>query len=352
MPGGFPDTPGAPDPAARFDDALGRVDADAAVGVVDGLLDAGADPLGVLVDVIAAGLRRIGERWQRAEWTVAQEHAATAVAVVATRAVARHAERVPATRGHVVVACAEREWHALPATIIACALRTAGWETTLLGAATPARRLSQYLHDLGPDAVAVSCSVLGSLPATRHFIEAGTAAGIPVLVGGAAFGPDPVRALALGATAWAPDARAAVAAVAELPAVVPTAPALPQAVTAEQAALELAHDRLAADLRVRWSPTAGVVGTPPLDGIDGVVGSVVDQALHATSAALLTGDTRALSWTADWARALLAARGADPALVTELGDLLTAALPEFPLALDLVERHWDRGLTTSGHLPT
>ena len=156
--------------------------------LVETMLTAGAEPVAVLTDVIAAAQRAVGARWQRGEWTIAQEHAATAMAVAATKTVTQQVRRRPATRGRIVVACAEREWHALPAMIIDCALRAHGWDTTLLGASTSPRRLNQYLQDLGPAAIAVSCSMLGALPATRRFIEASTTAGVPVVVGGAAFG--------------------------------------------------------------------------------------------------------------------------------------------------------------------
>ncbi|HEY6577357.1 MAG TPA: cobalamin B12-binding domain-containing protein, partial [Mycobacterium sp.] len=177
------------------------------------MLASGAEPVSVLTDVVAEAQREVGNRWQRGEWSVAEEHAATAMAISATKVVAEHVRRIPITRGGVIVACAEREWHALPAMIIDCALRAHGWDTTLLGASTNPMRLNQYLQDLGPEAVAVSCSVLRSLPTCRRFIEASTAAGVPILVGGPAFGPDDVRARALGATAWARDAKGAIAAM-------------------------------------------------------------------------------------------------------------------------------------------
>ncbi len=334
----------------RFDTALAGVDTDAAVTVVEGLLADGVPAIDVLVDLIAAAQRSVGMRWQRGEWSVAQEHAATAVSISATEAVARWARRTPVRHGRVVVACAEREWHALPATLISTALRASGWETTLLGASTPPVRLSQYLHDLGPDATAVSCSVLGALPTTRRFIEASTVAGIPIVVGGSAFGPDAQRAIALGATAWAPGAREAVDVVATLPTVVPAAAPLPAAVAAEQAALELAHHRLVGVLRERWSLAAQVVTTEqaPLDGVHAVARDVVNHALHSVSAALLTGDDRPLAETAAWVTDLLVARGADPALVTELGELLAQGLRDFPLAANLVESHWRSGVGMTG----
>ncbi|GAB2751131.1 cobalamin B12-binding domain-containing protein [Amycolatopsis magusensis] len=338
--------PGLAEAADRFDRALAAVDTPAATAVIGELLDRGEDPVAVLVEVIAAAQRSVGLRWQRGEWPVAREHAATGVSAAAVEVVARHVRRLPVTRGRVVVACAEREWHALPAMLIGHALRANGWDVTLLGASTTTARLNRYLHDLGPDAAAVSCSVLGALPAGRRFIEAATAAGIPVLAGGSAFGPDPARALALGATAWAPGAYSAIDAVAKLPAVVPAASPLPAAPAAEQAELEQAHQRLVAGLRTTWTLAADVLVDAPVvvDSLQAVAKDVLNQVLHAVSAALLTGDPRPIPETAAWLADLLAARGAEVRLVAELGELLAAGLGDFPLARELVVAHWAGGL--------
>jgi methanogenic corrinoid protein MtbC1 len=305
--------------------------------IVMQLLTDGADPITVLTDVIAASQRDVGMRWQRGEWTVADEHASTAISVAATRAVADYVSAGPLRGGSVLVACAEREWHELPAMIISCALRSRGWDTTVLGAATSPMRLSQHLADQGPDAVAISCSVLGALPTTRRFIEAATAAGVPTLVGGPAFGYDDVRARALGATAWAPDARSAVAAMDSLPAVVGAFRERSARATAEQALLDLRHRRIADSLGGQWSLTrAPNLSTALAD----LAADTVNQALHAVSAALLTGDSRPISETAWWIADVLQARGVDPAAVAELAHLLIAELDEFPLARDLVAQHF------------
>lgn len=319
---------------AQFDLALTSGDEGAAIAVVERLLDDGADLVSVLNDVIGATQREVGRRWQHGTWSVAQEHVATSTATAATAVVARYAGRVPVTRGHVVFACAEREWHVLPAMIVGNSLRADGWEVTQLGASTSPMRVSQYLHDLGPDAALVSCSVLGALPTTRRFIEAGTALGIPVVVGGAAFGWDDVRARALGATAWAAGPRQCIAELATLPAVVPTAPRLPARPAAEQAALELSHSRLADELRHAW---------PIPESLGPVVADVVHQALHAVSAALITGDPRLLPEAAAWITEVIVARGAPATSVPELGRVLTTVLREYPLACDLLERHWPAG---------
>lgn len=325
-------------PLEDYDAALSRGDTETVTSLVARLLSEGAEPVSVLTDVVAAAQRDVGRRWQQGEFTVAQEHAATAAAISATKVVANHVRNVPVTRGGVVIACAEREWHALPAMMIECALRAHGWDTTLLGASTNPLRLKQYLQDDGPEAVAVSSSMLGSLPTCRRFIEATTASGIPILVGGPAFGADDVRARALGATAWARDAHGAIAAMDALPAVVAPAEPLPSERTAEQAALESDHRRLVASLRERWSLVAAVT-TPDADCLHSVMDvadDVLHQILHAVGAALLTGDDRVLPETAWWIDNLLRTRGADSKMMDELVEILAVAMRDYPLAAALV----------------
>lgn len=299
------------------------------------LLDAGVGVLPVLVEIIAPAQRRVGERWQRGEWSVAREHAATGVSMAAAEAVGRHARRAPVSRGKVVLACAEREWHALPALVVAHGLRADGWEVTFLGAATPPGRLGAYLQETGPDAAAVSCSVLRALPSTRNFIEAGTECGIPVVAGGSAFGQDDLRARALGATAWAGGAREAIAVVASLPSVVAPAPALPAGPLAEQRALDLHHTRLVAEILGRAPAAVGDAAEPAV-----VLHDAVEQMLFAVQAALLTGDTRILSETFRWVSVLLDTRAGAGSQIGELAGSLARSVREFPLAARLVREHW------------
>ena len=112
----------------RYEAALAAGDRAAARTLVERLLEAGVAPAEVLTDVIAAAQRTVGIRWQTGEWTVAEEHAATALSVSSVKVVMQYVRRTPVTRGRVLIACAEREWHALPGMIIECALRADGWE--------------------------------------------------------------------------------------------------------------------------------------------------------------------------------------------------------------------------------
>lgn len=182
----------------------------AAAATVFGAIDAGMSAEEALLDVIAPVQHQVGTEWAANRITVAQEHAATAINDRVIAALAHHPATRPAARtGRVTVACVDGEWHALPARLLAEVLRLRGWEIDFLGAQVPTPHLIAHLHHHGPDAVALSCSIPTRLPAAHAAITACQAAGVPVLAGGAAFGPDGRYALALGADAWAPDARAA-----------------------------------------------------------------------------------------------------------------------------------------------
>jgi methanogenic corrinoid protein MtbC1 len=322
------------DVVERFDRAVATGDRDEALTLVDRLVEDGVEPIAVMVDLVAAVQRRVGQRWADGTWSVAQEHAATGIATSALEAVGRRVRATVPARGRVVVACAEHEWHALPAMLVANALRTRGWDVTLLGASTPTARLNRYLQDLGPDLTAVSCSVPAGLPQSRGFIEASSTAGIPVLAGGAAFGPDARRACALGATAWAADARHAVETAETLPMVVRAAAPLPGEVGSEQGALHAAHRLLLDTVAARWASTTAA----PADPQD--LRDAVDQALHAVSGTLLSGDERLLHETAAWVDLVLGARGFSGAAHAELGEHLLLGLRDYPLAAGLVREHW------------
>ncbi|MFJ3913622.1 methanogenic corrinoid protein MtbC1 [Streptomyces sp. 2132.2] len=194
----------------RLLDAALAGDEQGAIESVLRALDEGADPEGILLDVIAAVQGEVGREWAENRITVAQEHAATAINERVITALGTHpAARTAATRGRITVACVDGEWHALPARLLAEVLKLRGWRIDFLGAQLPTPHLIAHLHTTGADAVALSSSIATRLPTTHAAISACQAIGVPVLVGGAAFGPDGRYAKLLGADAWAPDARTA-----------------------------------------------------------------------------------------------------------------------------------------------
>ncbi|MFE9427400.1 B12-binding domain-containing protein [Kitasatospora sp. NPDC006697] len=185
----------------------------AAAAAVFGALAAGAGPESVLLDVIGPVQARVGLEWAADRLTVAQEHAATAINERVVAALAHHPAVLAAgpgtTLGRVTVACVDGEWHAFPARLLAQVLTLRGWTVDYLGAQVPTPHLIEHLHRTGPAALALSASLAPRLPTAHTAITAAQAVGVPVLAGGAAFGPGGRYARLLGADAWAADARGA-----------------------------------------------------------------------------------------------------------------------------------------------
>ncbi|WP_250002622.1 B12-binding domain-containing protein [Actinoplanes sp. M2I2] len=200
------DEPGLADDFLRL---VGDGDEYGAVEVVTALLDSGVTPQRVMIDLIAGTQARVGELWAANEWSVAREHAATAISERALAAVAARTN-VPPTRGRVTIACVDGEWHALPTRILAEMLRLDGWRVDFLGANVPGPHLLTHLHQTGPDVVALSCMIATRLPRAHAAITACKAAGVPVIAGGRGFGPGGRYAQHLGADAWAAGAEEAV----------------------------------------------------------------------------------------------------------------------------------------------
>lgn len=191
---------------AAFDRHLGDADEDGAVALVLGLLERGIAAEDIMLGLIARAQDEVGRRWARNEWSVAQEHAATHVSERALAALATATRRPAVLPGSVVVACPDGEWHTLPARIVAEVLRLRGLQVRFLGAHVPTAHLVSYLHQHGPDLVALSCMLPVRLPRVCRTIEACRLAGVPVLAGGSGFGPDGVWARALGADLYASGA--------------------------------------------------------------------------------------------------------------------------------------------------
>ncbi|TVP71310.1 MAG: hypothetical protein EA340_04835 [Nitriliruptor sp.] len=165
-------------------------------------------PLPVLItDLLGAVQREVGARWHRAEIGVADEHLVTGVSQATLGALAATVPHRPG-RGTVVLACAEGDWHSLPAQLFAEALRAEGQGVLYLGASSPSEDVSRLLERRRPDALLVTCNLALSYPGVAGLADAAHRHGVPVLAGGRAL--NPVRAVALGADAWAADVTSAV----------------------------------------------------------------------------------------------------------------------------------------------
>ncbi|WP_329113397.1 cobalamin B12-binding domain-containing protein [Streptomyces sp. NBC_01465] len=195
--------------SVQFHNSLLRQNEGMITALVRRALDKGVTRQAFLLDVVAPAQLRIGEAWASGAIGVAQEHAATALSDRAITLVLASPHDVPELRADPVratVTCVEGEWHALPARLVADVLRLHGQRVTFLGAHVPTHHLRTHLRTDRPQVLALSCSMASRLPFAHAAVEAGRTAGIPVLAGGAAFGPSGKRAREVGAEHWCKDA--------------------------------------------------------------------------------------------------------------------------------------------------
>jgi MerR family transcriptional regulator, light-induced transcriptional regulator len=156
-----------------------------------------------LEQILSPLLRTIGERWERGELTVAEEHLVSEA--VRSRLGHLLGDSGGGVRGSAVLACAPGEQHELGLMMLAIALRRDGWKVVYLGADTP-------LADAVELAQRLSARMLGLSVATKERAAAlarqkPQAGDVQLVVGGAA--ATPALAERLGARHAAPGSLAA-----------------------------------------------------------------------------------------------------------------------------------------------
>jgi methanogenic corrinoid protein MtbC1 len=205
---------GRPAPwSERLEARLTAGDGSGAWAVIEAALASGAEPDMLYLDVIAPALRRIGDAWAAGELDIATEHLASGIAMRLIGRLGSRFVRRGRSRGVVLIGAPSGEHHSLPIALLADLLRGGGWEVSDLGCDLPVDAFVGALERAGRlVAVGVSVTDPACLPAARDTIAAlrQQSPHIVVLAGGGALG-DAAAALALGADAWAPDGRQALA---------------------------------------------------------------------------------------------------------------------------------------------
>lgn len=119
----------------------------------------------VLRDVVLPYLHALGERWERGEATVAQEHFASNVLRGRLLGLARGWGRGAGPTA--VLACAPGELHDLSLMIFGVVLAARGWVITYLGPDTPISTIEEALADTKPRLVVIAAVTRGRLRAAQ-----------------------------------------------------------------------------------------------------------------------------------------------------------------------------------------
>jgi DNA-binding transcriptional MerR regulator len=135
----------------------------------------------VLTEVVLPCLQEIGDRWERGEVSVAQEHFAANLIRGRLLALARGWGQGRGPRA--LLACAPGELHDLGLISFGLALRARGWTITFLGPSTPVETLADTATTLEPELVIVTS--ISSEQFSSHASElARLAAEVPLALAG------------------------------------------------------------------------------------------------------------------------------------------------------------------------
>jgi MerR family transcriptional regulator, light-induced transcriptional regulator len=140
----------------------------------------------VLGEVVMPYLHELGERWERGEASVADEHFASNLLRGRLLGLARGWDRGLGPRA--LLACAPGEQHDLALIVFGLALRERGWRITYLGPDTPIDSLENAARTLEPAAVVIAVTTSQRLVGTEASLRK-LARSVPLWIAGAGASP-------------------------------------------------------------------------------------------------------------------------------------------------------------------
>ncbi len=171
--------------------ALTELDRERAERALDRLLAAFTFET-VALSVILPYLIDVGERWERAEASVAEEHLATQI--LRGRLLGLTRGRPSGSRARAVLACPPAEHHDIALVMCSVALERQGWRVAMLGANTPISSITHAAEVINADCVVLAATTPEPISAAGVEL-AGLAAGRPLLLAGAGAGAQQARDL-------------------------------------------------------------------------------------------------------------------------------------------------------------
>jgi DNA-binding transcriptional MerR regulator len=176
--------------AAELRAALDHLDESSAHAALDRLL-AGFAVETVLREVVMPYLRELGDRWERGEASIAQEHFASQILRGRLLGLARGWDRGPGPRA--LLACMPGEQHDLGLIVFGLGLRDRGWRITFLGPDTPLDTIGDAATALEPDAVVLAATTPDRFEGSRAALRR-LARTVALWAAGAGASPDLAKA--------------------------------------------------------------------------------------------------------------------------------------------------------------
>ena len=182
-------------------------------------LESGLSIEDLYLHVFQMVLYKVGDRWQRNQLSVGQEHFCTAAVQAAMSQMYTRIFASPRNGRKLVATSIAGNLHEVGIRMVADMLEMDGWDTHYLGADCPNQDVVQTIGSTGAEVLAVSATLVSQIHELTDLIgQIKTSFGddYPILVGGRLFNSDPELWQRCRASAYAQDAKSAVDAANEL----------------------------------------------------------------------------------------------------------------------------------------
>lgn len=181
--------------------------------VVEWALAAGLTAEQIYLELFQPTAYEIGRLWQINQFSVAQEHLATAIIERQMGDLHRHFRPIQTRPATLVIGCVADEQHRLGARMVADFFERDGWTVHYLGAAVPTDTFVAMAREMRADLIGLSAQMIFNVPTVVELVEEldrRGMSGLPVMVGGLPFISQPNLFLTLGVRFAGLDAREAV----------------------------------------------------------------------------------------------------------------------------------------------
>jgi methylmalonyl-CoA mutase cobalamin-binding domain/chain len=162
--------------------------------IVAKALDARVSANGIYLDIFQNTAYEIGRMWQRNQFSVAQEHLATAIIERQMGELHPYFKPVRERSRRLVLGAVKDEHHRVGLRMVADFFEQDGWEVYYLGAAVPTNTFVSIVRDFHADLIGVSAQMVYHLPEVLTFvkeIDRQGLNGIPIMAGGFPFVQNP-----------------------------------------------------------------------------------------------------------------------------------------------------------------
>lgn len=157
--------------------------------MVQRLLDANIELKTLYTDLFQRSMYEVGELWENNRITVANEHLATSITESILNLTYPTLFSADRSGKKAVISCSANEFHQVGGKMVADIFELNGWDGHFLGANLPSEEMARFIHEVQPDVVGLSLSILANLHHLKRGIEVVRTdfPKLDLLIGGQAF---------------------------------------------------------------------------------------------------------------------------------------------------------------------